>query len=1169
MNRSEIQSWLKYYWRSLFYSYRNFPPRLKVDPKSIQDTNSPDRGDEEDKDKDAPSIQLNDKALKSVLSGKLDQETLVKLKKENASKPFFLIVAPLSLLRVVDGQQYEYYPFWFVLYSKEDGSLSVPKDFKYVYVPRRFMLPIDGEYDYRYEEDYLIEFTTCKLYEDNYQIRSNDYESYLKEVFSIFKKLTDGQSIERYQNKDESLIVRHVYTLRVENPSDFTMKVRKLYGENLQTRKSIPPLLKSLIQGKKGSTRSKPESLFEHGKLHLGQMKNSFALSPSQRKALLTWLANESKEDIMVVNGPPGTGKTTMIQSIVATKIVESAIAGKDPFMAICCASTHKAVTNIIDCFSDKKAASPHWLPGIDGYATYYAGKKDSPGRYMHIYSGRDEKRSFTPGPALPKDNEIEQYVEEEKYHTSAYKIFGKKVKKEYGFNTINAAVPGLHGKLLALKRTIIKASVAAIKAENGDYNDLRNFWKKYQKDLKTGDITSSENLSRITYSTLKSNPRELEELLDMSYRYQAFVTAIRYWEARWLLEFESKGISPTSSQEKGILLRRKAMLTPCFVSTIHSSIGLMSYVNEYRDLEPLYSFADYMIMDEAGQTLPELGVAPFCFTKKALVFGDAEQLEPIGAMSDAIDKGNLIESGISVDYKDLDDYRNHRKMLSASGNMVGFAQSSCGVLDDDYKTVEGTCQRGIVLTEHRRCREEIISYCNDLVYGGNLKPQTPKKGKYLFNEPFIFVSVDGCAKTDNNSKSKYNEVEANAIVRWIVKNQREIESFYGNCIEDTVAIVTPFKEQASLLIKKLKEVGICTDDDSVAERKNQNGNEDAPNKPLVIGTVHRLQGAQSPIVLFSSVYGQESKSMTFMDSKTNMLNVAVSRAQDNFIVFGNPDLYHSAAMRHYATFKDSRRKTVPSGLLKAYCSIYDESTPYAFDGRLFIHVRKPELAETLRSDCEPIMIEMLDSDKSIVYRQNIPLSEVCTEMGFDETDPIFTDEERYFIWETDSHFDFLISKTLVIEVDGKKHEEEEQQERDRRKDSIAKKLGLTMMRLPSRTKSSAKEIKTRIERHLSQNLFELKPSYMISYEMFLAGKTLEQISKERKRRIETIKDHMFQAVKHGDAYAVEFITKKRLSDLMEKLDTLDKNNKSLSTIKELLGGEFDYYEIAMALLQL
>jgi superfamily I DNA and/or RNA helicase len=61
----------------------------------------------------------------------------------------------------------------------------------------------------------------------------------------------------------------------------------------------------------------------------------------------------------------------------------------------------------------------------------------------------------------------------------------------------------------------------------------------------------------------------------------------------------------------------------------------------------------------------------------------------------------------------------------------------------------------------------------------------------------------------------------------------------------------------------------------------------------LTVGTVHSLQGDERLIVIFSSVYGENDRSVgKFYDNGPNMLNVAVSRAKDSFIVFGHPNVF-------------------------------------------------------------------------------------------------------------------------------------------------------------------------------------------------------------------------------------------------------------------------------------
>lgn len=56
-----------------------------------------------------------------------------------------------------------------------------------------------------------------------------------------------------------------------------------------------------------------------------------------------------------------------------------------------------------------------------------------------------------------------------------------------------------------------------------------------------------------------------------------------------------------------------------------------------------LYDFADLLIVDEAGQVLPEVAAASFALAKKALVIGDTEQIPPIWSIAPAIDIGNML----------------------------------------------------------------------------------------------------------------------------------------------------------------------------------------------------------------------------------------------------------------------------------------------------------------------------------------------------------------------------------------------------------------------------------------------------------------------------------------------------------------------------------------------
>jgi superfamily I DNA and/or RNA helicase len=140
--------------------------------------------------------------------------------------------------------------------------------------------------------------------------------------------------------------------------------------------------------------------------------------------------------------------------------------------------------------------------------------------------------------------------------------------------------------------------------------------------------------------------------------------------------------------------------------------------------------------------------------------------------------------------------------------------------------------------------------------------------------------------RSTTRGHSRCNEQEANAICRWIADNSPAIVSYARQMdakLEDVpedevlrkaVGIVTPFSRQSALIDRNLKDNGI---------------------PGVTVGTVHRLQGDERCIVIFSSVYGEGDQGISkFYDRSHNMLNVAVSRAKDCFLLFGHPDIFGS-----------------------------------------------------------------------------------------------------------------------------------------------------------------------------------------------------------------------------------------------------------------------------------
>jgi hypothetical protein len=218
--------------------------------------------------------------------------------------------------------------------------------------------------------------------------------------------------------------------------------------------------------------------------------------------------------------------------------------------------------------------------------------------------------------------------------------------------------------------------------------------------------------------------------------------------------------------------------------------------------------------------------------------------------------------------------------MLASSGSVMRLAQRQC-----HYHQFE-QLQRGLYLTEHRRCFNDIVSYCNDLVYQGVLEPL---RGNAKHEVPWGTMALQPVySPSQSLGGSRGNAGEAKAIAQWLVDQHQALLAYArqqdkefktlddASVLRRAVGIITPFSKQADLIRTELRNVGI---------------------EGLTVGTVHSLQGDERLIVLFSSVYGENNKdSSKFYDAGPNMLNVAVSRAKDAFIVFGDPNVFGANA---------------------------------------------------------------------------------------------------------------------------------------------------------------------------------------------------------------------------------------------------------------------------------
>lgn len=912
-----------------------------------------------------------------------------------------VLIAPLKLVPIPENLVYfkdkvSKSPFMYYVIVDRKGNLLVPEETFPVF-QRKYLEPLADE-----RTEFI--FSSVEKVDEAMALGMEKYGNfyeYINYVKSVFIKAIN-QTVSSYE-VDGYHTVNNGIVLLPDEDINAAIGIIHLYEKILKSE-SVSPLLVSFIDldNKISAKPLEVADLLNANELHLGQMSFEFPLSISQRKGLYTLLKDDSK--VFAVNGPPGTGKTTLLQSVVANKIVESALKGQEPALILACSTNNQAVTNIIDSFSksitrDGKLQG-RWLPEIDGYATYLpANSKDK-----SELKGINYKKQN--GEGLFNKIENNSYVLKAKTHfiQKASEFIGEGVYNIHDINNklqkeiihgksilVNASLKwkaylSCHNKFLKLyidsnsvlnryyeegiiDEKIFKEDIVNLsRVESGVlqyFNDeplfrkvfcffklkaalasrasevkiiLRDIlvdqpidflidkveilryigkkiqlaneivkivsdWKEWKKQncIKGNPPLTEDAYWELEYKKidgLKKKDKNLSEPncfydeLDITVRHRAFQLALHYWEGRWLQKIESDLLSQ-NFDGKGVdsvknRWLRQAMITPCFVSTFYMAPKFFSSFRFLKKGEdgknifdnlPLFNFVDLLIVDEAGQVSPEVGVATFSLAKQAVVVGDVKQIEPVWNITSKIDIGNLKKIGLIKDYDDFvyENVYNTKGFLASSGSIMMMAQNAC-----NFKET-ASLEKGVILVEHRRCYDEIINYCNTLAYNGQLKPLKGKSDKSSLFPPMLSIHVEG--ESIKTKTSRYNVNEVKAIVTWLKSNKEKIEKKYDK-LENVVGIITPFVGQKQILYDTLKSEGFDT-------------------TIIKIGTVHALQGAERPVILFSTVYGRNDSETMFFDrnNKPNMLNVAVSRAKDNFIVFGNNKIFN----------KNSRS---PSGIL-------------------------------------------------------------------------------------------------------------------------------------------------------------------------------------------------------------------------------------------------------------
>lgn len=191
----------------------------------------------------------------------------------------------------------------------------------------------------------------------------NCWQQYMSQVYKHFEKRT-GKGLFSCDNLVDDYGINHnLYVedrvgevIVIKDETVFAARhIVSLLNEIVNNPDKRLSLFKNMVIGKDVRKRNNEHRVGKNVEKHLGQMKNDFPLANAQRDAVHCF-SDMGNGEVLAVSGPPGTGKTTMLQSIVADMVVRSIVNYEEnvPFI-LASSSNNKAITNIIDAFSSGK----------------------------------------------------------------------------------------------------------------------------------------------------------------------------------------------------------------------------------------------------------------------------------------------------------------------------------------------------------------------------------------------------------------------------------------------------------------------------------------------------------------------------------------------------------------------------------------------------------------------------------------------------------------------------------------------------------------------------------------------------------------------------------------------------------------------------------------------
>ncbi len=275
-----------------------------------------------------------------------------------------------------------------------------------------------------------------------------------------------------------------------------------------------------------------------------------------------------------------------------------------------------------------------------------------------------------------------------------------------------------------------------------------------------------------------------------------------------------------------------------------------------------------WLLVDEAGQAVPQAAVGAIMRTRRAVVVGDPLQIEPVTALPTELAETVCADFGIDP-----------VRWNAPRASVQAVADASAAFAAEFRQTV-GSVRVGFPLLVHRRCAEPMFGLSNDVAYQGLMVHATPSRASAIRDVlgPSQWLDVTG-----GHTEDKWSDAEGAAVVDML---RRLSDAGLPNL---DLYVISPFL----IVARRLRESILAS---GVLSRWTQDPYRWTRER---IGTVHTVQGreADSVILVLGAPMPAQRGARGWAGGAPNILNVASTRAQENLYVVGSRPAWADAGV--------------------------------------------------------------------------------------------------------------------------------------------------------------------------------------------------------------------------------------------------------------------------------